>query len=660
MKESIFGRLHLLLGNSSLQTRFLLRVLLPPFVILAVIGVAGFVVLSITVQNSATGELQRAAATTAAKLEREIALRKTVARSTGKQLFAIESDYQAKKQKLSSDYNACNKYVKTTNSYVTDVCKLFYAQFAVANGNLLQAVDEGLTVQQNELMDARERSMNQLLRSYVEFFPETSLMLVVSKDGKTTSQATNGGTILESYADSIRAIAKKAMTTTTEGIYIANGVTRQMVFAYPIDQGAVVASYDLDNAGFLYPSWKGAPIDSTRGYVVIADTKSNIGYPSIKDTNLYQPALKSSKTTLTSAGVDYLAVSEPVNGTTWRVVASSPKAMALETLANAQILAVAVGGLLLISFTWVGSRFVRRTVDSILGLVGGAVVFSSGQLTHRIDTARMSDKEFSQLAEIMNNMAVKIQAAEDAIVQKDKEFINVATHEIKAPITAIIGNLSMTLEDGMGQLDETARLLTGQAYSSTIRLRDLVNELLDIARLESGRASFNLESLDLTKEISDMITLQKTPAFEKKITVAYQPPAQPITVRADRTKLEIILTNFISNGIKYNRSPGELVVSQTLSATHVEIAIRDTGLGIPLEQQAHMFQKFFRVDAPDRAGIPGTGLGMYITKQFIEGMGGTLRFESEHGKGTTFFFTLPLATGNEKAPEQIIPVTRAL
>ena len=157
-----------------------------------------------------------------------------------------------------------------------------------------------------------------------------------------------------------------------------------------------------------------------------------------------------------------------------------------------------------------------------------------------------------------------------------------------------------------------------------------------------------------------MITLQKTPAFEKKITVAYQPPAQPITVRADRTKLEIILTNFISNGIKYNRSPGELVVSQTLSATHVEIAIRDTGLGIPLEQQAHMFQKFFRVDAPDRAGIPGTGLGMYITKQFIEGMGGTLRFESEHGKGTTFFFTLPLATGNEKAPEQIIPVTRAL
>ena len=311
------------------------------------------------------------------------------------------------------------------------------------------------------------------------------------------------------------------------------------------------------------------------------------------------------------------------------------------------------------SFTWVGSRFVRRTVDRILGLVGGAVVFSSGQLTHRIDTARMSDKEFSQLAEIMNNMAIKIQAAEDAIVQKDKEFINVATHEIKAPITAIIGNLSMTLEDGMGQMDETAQLLAGQAYTSTIRLRDLVNELLDIARLESGRAQFNLEPIDLGKEITDMLVLQKTPALEKQITMVYQPSGQPVTVRADKTKLEIILTNFISNGIKYNRPSGQLTVTTSVSGAHVEIAIADTGLGIPADQQAHMFQKFFRVDAPDRAGIPGTGLGMYVTKQFIEGMGGTLRFESEHGKGTTFFFTVPLATNNEKAPGQIIPITRA-
>ena len=658
MKERLFNKLHLL-GNSSLQTRFLLRVLFPPFLILVFIAIAGFIVLSISVQSSATNELQRVAATTAAKLEREFALRKTVLRSTGKQLFAIESDYQQKKQKLGTNYDACRKFVRSNNNYITEVCKPFYEQFAVAGSNLQKAVDDGLTEQQKELTDTRETDMNQLLRSYVEFFPETSLMLVFGKDGKTTSQATNGGTILESHADSIRALAKKAMTTTTEGVYIANGVTRQMVFAYPIDNGAVVASYDLDNAGFLYPSWKGAPIDSTRGYVVIADTKSGTGYPSIKDTNLYQPALQSSKTTLTSAGVDYLAVSEPVNGTTWRVVASSPKAMALETLANAQILAVAVGGLLLISFTWVGSRFVQRTVDSILGLVGGAVVFSSGQLTHRIDTARMSDKEFSQLAEIMNNMAIKIQAAEDAIVQKDKEFINVATHEIKAPITAIIGNLSMTLEDGMGQMDETARLLAGQAYTSTIRLRDLVNELLDIARLESGRAQFNLEPINLDKEITDMLLLQKTPALEKKITMTYQPSGQPITVLADKTKLEIILTNFISNGIKYNRPSGQLTVTSSVSGTHAEVAITDTGLGIPADQQAHMFQKFFRVDAPDRAGIPGTGLGMYVTKQFIEGMDGTLRFESEHGKGTTFFFTVPLATGNEKTPEQIIPVTRA-
>ena len=99
MKERLLGKLHIL-GNSSLQTRFLLRVLFPPFLILIFVAIVGFIVLSISVQSSATNELKRAAATTAAKLEREFALRKTVLRSTGKQLFAIESDYQQKKQKL--------------------------------------------------------------------------------------------------------------------------------------------------------------------------------------------------------------------------------------------------------------------------------------------------------------------------------------------------------------------------------------------------------------------------------------------------------------------------------------------------------------------------------------------------------------------------------
>lgn len=662
--KQLFKKLQVM-SRSSLQARFLLRVLAPPFLILAIISVTGFIVLSMVVRNAATDDLRRVAVTTAAKLEREFALRKAVLRSTGNELFTIRSNYNDKRTKLDSDYSTCRSFVKTNSHFVSapgGACESFYAQFAIAlqNGtSLTKAADDGYTNQAADLSSLEQNTINDRLKAFVEFFPETSQMLVVDKSGQIMSQATSGGSTSDDYIKSISTIAKQALKQTIEAEYVNDGSTRQIVFAYPIDQGAVLASYNLDNEGFLYPSWKGAPIDSSKGYVVIADTTSKASYPNLKDTSLYSPALTAGKdgsqTSFTSSGVQYLATTEPVGGTNWKVVVASPTAIALETLANTQILAVAIGGLLLVSFAFVGSRFVRRTVDSILGLVGGAVIFSSGQLTHRIDTSRMSDKEFSQLAETMNTMAAKIQQAEEAIVQKDKEFISVATHEIKAPMTAIIGNLSMILDDGMGTLDDTARKLADQAYRGTIRLRDLVNELLDIARLESGRAVFNLEPIELIQETNDMIELQKTPAAEKGITVFYQPPATPVTVVADKTKLEIILTNFVSNGIKYNRPQGQVFVLQEVAGGCVTITIQDTGLGIPKEQQASMFQKFFRVENEDRTNIPGTGLGMYITKQFIEGMGGKLWFESEHSKGTAFHFTLPLAPATPVAsasPEQ--------
>mgnify|MGYP006144374171 CR=1 FL=1 len=112
---------------------------------------------------------------------------------------------------------------------------------------------------------------------------------------------------------------------------------------------------------------------------------------------------------------------------------------------------------------------------------------------------------------------------------------------------------------------------------------------------------------------------------------------------ADKTKLDIILTNFTSNAIKYNREGGKVTVSHALQDNMVVTSVQDNGLGIPAEQQAKMFQKFFRVEGDDRKNIPGTGLGMYITKQFIEAMGGKLWFESVAGQGTTFHFSLPVA-----------------
>ncbi len=640
------------LRHPSLQGRFLLRVLLPPFFILLIAGIATYVILSSTVREAEVANLKRVAVATSAKLGQEFEIRETILKNTGERLFEIKSENRAERSELNKDYKACETFIETNSDFTQapgKACEPFYGEIAIAlqkSTSLQAAIVTAYQTKTSELVTQEQEFVNDKMKEFVTFFPETSQLLIINDEKEIISKSETGGIKTNAYNAKVQQAIVRAIDEdeSVEALTVQDRDTKDVMFAYPIENGAVLATYNLNHEGFIYPSWKSTPIDNSKVFIVIADTDSDTSYPEV-EAGLYRPALKAdSKGSFNNSDVNYLAATDPVGKTGWEVVAASPSAIALGSLANAQIVAVLVGGVMLVSFLWVGSAFIRRTVGSIVGLVGGAVIFSSGSLSHRIDAERMSDKEFSQLAETMNHMAGKIQEAEKAIDRKNKEFINVATHEIKAPITAIIGSLSMMLDDGMGVIDDMARNLSTQAYKGTIRLRNLVNELLDIARLESGSTKFELVKIDAVSEIKEMIEVQRTPAVEQGIDIQFQPPKEPITIIADKTKFEIILTNFISNGIKYNRPQGKVVVSCQIIGDKAQINIQDTGLGIPAEQQAKMFQKFFRVEGSDRANIPGTGLGMFITKQFIEGMGGKLWFESEAGKGTVFHFTLPLAT----------------
>lgn len=633
----------------SLQNRFLFRVLTPPFAILLLISLIGFWQLDSTARQSVINDLKRASATTAAKLEQEFSLRQTILKGTGDELFTIKNDYQTKRDRLTIHRTACKVFVQKNTNFAQapgNTCQPFLAQFASvgSSGNLAQAVDKAYEQQMSDLNTLEKEAVKSRLDAFVKVFPETLNLIVTDEKGKLLSQASTDEN-QEQTTYKMTSIAAEALKKPIEARFLG-GKQRQLVFAYPITKGAVLASYNLDHSNFLHPSWQGAPIDQSRAYAIISDTDGTISYPELNNDSLYHDAATKKDTsgsaTFTASGIQYLSVADPIGTSGWTVVIGMPTAMALEPLITAQIAAVGIIGLLLVSFLWVGALFVHRTIRSILGLVSGSLFFARGDLEYRIDTSRMGDEEFEKLANVMNDMAGRIQEAEKAIQQKDKEFINIATHEIKAPMTAIIGNLSMVIEDNMGRQDDTARQLTSEAFAGTIRLRDLVNELLDVARLESDRATFHITSVDLTSEVITMIDLQKIPAQEKHVTITYQLPEQLPRIMADRTKLEIILTNFISNAIKYNRSPGQVTVSCEASGDFVQVTIADTGLGIPADQQARMFQKFFRVEGEDRRGIPGTGLGMYITKQFIEAMGGKLWFESQQGSGTSFHFTLPI------------------
>ena len=635
-----------LLRKTSLQNRFLFRVLTPPFVILTLIGLAGFLQLDSTARQSATSDLKRASTTTAAKLEREFALRKTILETTGNELFGLKDKYQTEREQLASDRTTCGTFVQKNTNFLSapnNSCHSFLSQLSLG-GNAQQALSKAYEEQLADITTREREAIRARLDAFVEVFPET-VNLIITSNGKAVSQASSDADQKQDVLNELTRIAVEGQKKPIEGRVLTSS-KRQLVFAYPLSEGAVLASYNIDHSNFLRQSWQETSIDQSKAYAVIVDTHSKTSYPKLDDDSLYQPAVATNDSsgllTFSSGGIQYLSAIDPIGTSNWAVVVGMPTVTALEPVTLAQLVAIGTIGLLLVSFLWVGSLFVHRTIRSIIGLVSGSLAFAQGDLSYRIDASRLGDREFQDLATVMNDMAGRIQQAENEIEQKNKEFISIATHEIKAPMTAIIGNLSMVIEDGMGKQDDMARTLTMEAYAGTIRLRDLVNELLDMTRLESGRATFNWASIDLQQEILAMIELQKVPATENNVTINYQPTGDLPLVIADKTKLEIILTNFISNAIKYNRNPGNVTVACTMDGDFIQTTIRDTGLGIPPEQQDKMFQKFFRVEAYDRLGIPGTGLGMYITKQFIEAMGGRLWFESEQRQGTAFHFTLPI------------------
>jgi signal transduction histidine kinase len=226
------------------------------------------------------------------------------------------------------------------------------------------------------------------------------------------------------------------------------------------------------------------------------------------------------------------------------------------------------------------------------------------------------------------------------------DFISIATHELKAPMSVIKGYISMTLDE---QLAPTARQMLQTAYDQTNRLARLVSDLLDVSRLEQGRTKYNLQAVELPGIIQPMLTTFSVKAKDKQLGLQYQPPADLPAVKADPDRVSEIFTNLIDNAIKYSRT-GTVTISHAVTPTAVTTTVTDTGIGMTPDEQAHLFARFYRARNDDTKDIAGTGLGLWIIKQYAEAMGGGITVQSTKGKGTEFTVTLPLAAGHTITP----------
>ncbi|HUV46510.1 MAG TPA: ATP-binding protein [Candidatus Bathyarchaeia archaeon] len=250
------------------------------------------------------------------------------------------------------------------------------------------------------------------------------------------------------------------------------------------------------------------------------------------------------------------------------------------------------------------------------------------------ETLKLEVKKATSALEKTNKRLRQVSALKD-------EFVSLTSHELRTPLTAIGGSLSTVLEGYAGKVSEKTREFLEGAFSENTRLLRLVNNLLNISRIEAGRLKFNIAPLNLNEVVIAALETIKTQAEEKKLKLIFE-PRENLIVQADEGKLREIIINLCGNAIKFTEV-GQVAVTAWRHGEVAIVAVEDTGPGILPQDQQKLFRKFEQVDgikASKKKG--GTGLGLYICKNLIEAMGGEIWLKSEDNKGSTFYFTLPL------------------
>jgi signal transduction histidine kinase len=252
-----------------------------------------------------------------------------------------------------------------------------------------------------------------------------------------------------------------------------------------------------------------------------------------------------------------------------------------------------------------------------------------------LDNKLLFDENQSVLRQLRESNA-KLRALDEA---KD-DFISMASHQLRTPLTSVKGYISMVMEGDAGKVNPQQKTMLTQAYFSSQRMVYLIADLLNVSRLRTGKfiiesAPVNLANL-VEEEISQLVEMAKN----NELDVIYHKPKDFPTLMLDDTKTRQAIMNFIDNAIYYTPKGGSIKIELEEKASTIELRVVDSGIGVPKSEQPHLFTKFYRAGNARKARPNGTGLGLFMAKKVIVGQGGSIIFESREGKGSTFGFIL--------------------
>ena len=277
-------------------------------------------------------------------------------------------------------------------------------------------------------------------------------------------------------------------------------------------------------------------------------------------------------------------------------------------------------------------------VKPIRLLMCGAELIGKGKLDTKINLK--SGDEFAALAEKFNDMSEKLKELDEM----KRDFTSSVTHELRSPLGAIETYINKMLDGGIDGFKETGFSDLFIMKNNTARLSRFIDDLLDTAKIESGRMDVDAKFFKLLPVVNDVVELFVPAAKEKNVVIAVKIPKTLPDVYADKERIRQVFINLISNALKFTPSEGRVEISATYllsGGDFVEISVKDTGMGIPPEGLKYIFDKFRQVKGEGKS-VKGTGLGLFIVKSIIDLSGGSIEVKSAVGGGTQFSLTLPI------------------
>jgi len=255
---------------------------------------------------------------------------------------------------------------------------------------------------------------------------------------------------------------------------------------------------------------------------------------------------------------------------------------------------------------------------------------------------RLYRRGLDQLDEIRHERD-RVQAAYEV----KSQFVSVVSHELRTPLTSINGALGL-LRTGAYENDPAkARNILEIAHKNSVRLSALINDLLDLQKLESGQMTYNFDELDLAAMVEECMGAMETFAQTYGISFEFTPPDDMVVVHADRDRLHQVLDNILSNAVKFSRRGEKVEVRIQTTADRILVEVQDHGIGIPPNSREKVFGKFTQVDSSDRRAHGGTGLGLCIAQEIMAAHGGSVDYTSTLGEGSTFVIDFPIKDEEE-------------